>query len=91
MRRLTIALLLVSSPALAGESVIVLSDNSVIRTKSGEAPARMGQFQVETVELKDPAGDADCFDHAVRTSNRRDRYTRMNKCLDGDTVMGVLA
>lgn len=90
MRKIAIWLLLifvwlsgfVCAKVLAGESVIVLQDNTTIRTKDGG-----GQFVADSsnwssdVEIKDPAGDADCFDRAKKSANRRDRYALLERCL----------
>lgn len=80
-----ILLLLLCTTANAGESTIVLSDNTTIKTVHHYGKP---QFEVETEEavepeVKDPMGDASCFDNAKKQANRRDRYTLINRCLEG--------
>ena len=83
MKRVILAVMLMSSPALAGESVIVLSDNTTIKTGGYHEPRLLPQFEVETadIELNDPTGDAECFDRAKKVANRRDRYALLERCL----------
>lgn len=80
-----ILLLLLCTTANASESTIVLSDNTTIKTVHHYGKP---QFEVETEEavepeVKDPMGDASCFDNAKKQANRRDRYTLINRCLEG--------
>lgn len=80
-----ILLLLLCTTANASESTIVLSDNTTIKTVHHYGKP---QFEVETEEavepeVKDPMGDATCFENAIHRKNRRDRYTLINRCLEG--------
>lgn len=87
MRRIALALIMTSAPAFAGESTIVLSDNTTI--KSVELYGNP-EFEVETVELNDPASDAECFDNAKTRLSRTDRYSSIDDCLNY-SVIGVPA
>lgn len=81
--KLVIALIICTTPAYAGESTLVqMSDNTTIKTKVTYEPAYVTQFKTDDpVEIKDPMGDATCFDAAIHKANRRDRYTALDHCL----------
>lgn len=77
--------MLISTPVYASEVTLVKSDNTTIKTVHHYGKP---QFEVETEEavepeVKDPMGDASCFDNAKKQANRRDRYTLINRCLEG--------
>lgn len=83
MKRIALAFLLIPATSHAGESVIVLQDNTTIRTKEIYGKP---QFEVEDqteAELKDPMGDATCFENAKKNTNRRDRYALLERCING--------
>lgn len=78
--RLVILFLLLSSTAFASEVVIVKSDNTTIKTKQSYEP----RYLVQAVEpkLEDPMRLAHCFEDAINRSNRSDRYTLIDRCLE---------
>ena len=80
MRRIAILSILMSSTAIAGESTIVLQDNTRITKREVYTPHRMGQFEVETVEIKNPIADHDCFERIQNIHGIADRYAAIDKC-----------
>lgn len=63
---------------LAGESVIVLKNNSVIKTTDIQRP--VPEFD-RVVEVKDPSAYYKCMDEAASHHIRSRRYELMEKCV----------
>jgi len=71
-----------SAKCFAGESTIVLQDNTRITKREVYTSPRMGQFEVETVEIKNPIAQHDCFDRIKNIRGVADRYTAIDNCLE---------
>jgi hypothetical protein len=69
-----------TAKCFASETVIVKSDNTVIRTVHHYGNE---QTSVESVELKNPIAEYDCFDRIKLLRNKASRYQAIDKCLQG--------
>jgi len=73
-----------TAKCFASETVIVLSDNTVIRTVHHYGNEQTSkQASVESVELKNPIAEYDCFDRIKLLRNKASRYQAIDKCLTG--------
>lgn len=93
MRKLTLALLLLSSTAYASESTLVLMDNTTIKTVHHYGNAQM---EMETGNWEDVAqiqsssfGDAECFDNARKMPSRQARMKSIDECLESDNTVAI--
>jgi len=83
---LSVPLLFVASQAVAGESTIVLQDNTRITTREVYMSPKMGQFEVET---DDSFGFAQCIDQAKRETTRQKRFKAIQDCQDHDNNIAI--
>lgn len=78
-----ILLLLLCTTANAGESTIVLSDNTTIKTVHVYNKV---EAHNPVVELKNPREEYTCFDEAKKLTDRASRFAAIDRCVHGSLV-----